>query len=158
MRTIIRSTLALTAAAALCLPIAAAHAAQPSSTPFDYSDTFTADPGDLCDFAVDFTFHDVGWETVTGTGTGAVVIDHTTETDRMSAFGRSITGLPYTYTVQGTLDADQHVVGLHVQGVSWSFLLPDGTRVHAAGYTDWLDQVVHGDLVDLAPVCAYLAG
>lgn len=41
----------------------------------------------------------------------------------MSAFGRSITGLPYTYTVQGTLDAHGHLVALHAQGVAWSFVL-----------------------------------
>lgn len=161
MRPIIRTTLALTALTAVAVlgaPTAGAHAGAPTTTTFDYGDSFTTDPGDLCAFAVDFSFHDVGYASVVTTGQGSTETDHVTETDTMSAFGRSVTGLPYTYIVQGRFDADQQLVGLQAQGVTWSFLLPDGTRVHAAGYVDWLNGVVRGDQVDLAPVCAYLGG
>jgi hypothetical protein len=154
MRPIIRTTLALTAAAVLGVPTAAAHADQPTVTTFDYTDGFTAAPGDLCDFAVDFTFHDVGSSSVTSTGQGSIQVDHVTETDTMSANGRSITGEPYSYTVQLRVGDTATV---HTAGVTWSFLLPDGTRVHAAGYSNFTVESARGKQVDLGPVCAYLA-
>jgi hypothetical protein len=157
MRPLIRTTLALTAAAVLGAPTAAAHGAPPQVTTFDDTESFTADPGDLCDFAVDFTFHNVGTASVVKTGTGTRETDHITETDTMAAFGRSITGQPYSYTLDVTFDADGHVTSLHGQGISWSFVLPDGTKVHAAGWTDFQGHV-RGLDVNLAPVCAYLAG
>ena len=71
---------------------------------------------------------------VVATGGGFSETDHITETDTLAAFGRSITGDPYHYTVQRTLDAAGNQLTAHDQGVFWSFVLPDGTRVHAAGW------------------------
>ncbi len=155
MRPIVRTTIALSALAVLGVPTAAAHADQPTVTPFD--DTFSFD-ADFCAFPVIMTVRNVGYASVVATGGGFRETDHVTETDTMAAFGRSITGNPYAYTVTRTLDAAGQQLGAHAQGVSWSFVLPDGTRVHAAGWQDFNTFATHGDPVDLAPVCAYLAG
>jgi hypothetical protein len=157
MRTIARISLAMAAAAALGVPVASAQASAPVVTTFDSTDGFTAGPGDLCAFAVEFTFHNVGTSSEVTTGQGSVSTDHVTETDTMAAFGRSITGQPYRYTITATFDANHQLTDVHAQGILWSFVLPDGTRVRAAGWADFQDHQ-RGLPVDLAPVCAYLAG
>ena len=95
MRPIVRTTIALSALAVLGVPTAAAHADQPTVTPFD--DTFSFD-ADFCAFPVTITVHNVGYASVVATGGGFRETDHITETDTMAAFGRSITGDPYAYT------------------------------------------------------------
>ena len=133
------------------------HAATTHST-----EDFDFDADGLCAFTVHLTVHsevDIATHRQDG---GTVEIDHVTETDTVSANGRTVYGLPYHYSVRYTFDADGKLVDETSSGVIWRFRLPDGGVWSAGGHApDLRNGVFVGSWVlgdDLGPVCDALAG
>ena len=169
-----RTSLRIFAAACLAAtPIAsgalggAAGAAEPATrTPYG---PVTTDPvvlTDLCAFPV----------TVTGTQSGYLVdrpllsggdqlILHGTETDVFGANGHTLTGLPYTSTIQAVTDVDGNFISFTSEGVTEHVPLPQGGEFFAAGRIDWLTHPGaftlinpdHGRLGNVEGLCAALA-
>jgi hypothetical protein len=139
--------------------VAVPGAAQATST--HSTDDFDFDADGLCAFTVHLTVHNETDTTRQATANGSVVIDHTTETDTISANGVTVQGLPYHYTVHRTLDAAGNDLTAIAQGEEWRFRLPDGGVWSAGGRNNFFT----GDLVGswsfedtLGPVCDALAG
>lgn len=141
----------------LLLSAAPAHAASTHSTD-DFA--FDTAPGELCAFSVHVAVHDEFDNTVQATADGSRLIFHTVETDTISANGKTVHGLPYHYTINGTMDADGNLVSAVATGEAWRFQLPDGGIWSAGGRNDFLTGVIRGSWSigeDLGPVCDALA-
>ena len=143
-------------AAALALaPLASAAAAPPVHSVDDFS--FEID--DMCAFPVDIHVHNELSTTVSTTGQGSTTIVHNTETDTLSANGKTVYGLPYHGSIQASFDTDGNLLTLTVQGELWRLKLPDGHIISVGGRENWLtEESVGSEKPDtFAPVCAALA-
>ena len=144
---------------------AAAIAGTVTRTPYGPVTTATV-VTDLCPFAV----------TVTGTQTGYLIdqslrsggeqlIFHGTQTDVFTANGNTLTGLPYTGTIELTTDAQGNPVHFASEGIIEHVPLPQGGEFFAAGRIDWmlhLDAFTlvnpdYGHVDNVGELCAALA-
>jgi hypothetical protein len=169
-----RTSLRIFAAACLAAtPIAsgalgtAAGAAEPTTrTPYG---PVTSDPivvTDLCPFPVTITGTQSGYFITRQLSSGGEqLIYHGTETDVFSANGNTLTGLPYTGTIQLVTDAGGNEVSATSEGVIEHVPLPQGGEFFAAGRIDWmmhpdaftLVNPDYGRLGNVEGLCAALA-
>jgi hypothetical protein len=141
-----------------------AAAVPPTIEPVDF--TVTTVVTDICDFPVEIT------STLTGTqmtftdeaGNVTRILAHITEQDVFTANDKSLTGLPFTFTINFIFE-DGEVTHVFASGVAERIVLPDGTLFLSAGR---LDFVAHpgsdfrivpdvGRSGDVAAFCAALA-
>jgi hypothetical protein len=88
-----------------------------------------------------------------------------TEQDTFTANGNSLTGEPYTGTIQASFDSSGNITQLYVNGVLERVLLPDGSiyqsagrvNVAAQGFPSFTVTPTAGGEVNLAGFCAALS-
>jgi hypothetical protein len=157
----IRLVAAALAAVGLVLPLAAA--AKTVTTHEHDSATFEYDVPDLCPF----TIHVDSLVTFNNTtrivdGVTRQFNAHVVERSTLTANGISIPTEPFSYNFRQTFDATGALVDFWNTGVTFTMLLPDGTRFHTAGRFNWSDHpgasyiVVpdSGRSADVAVLCA----
>jgi hypothetical protein len=159
---ILLSLIALSVTGVLARPAAAT---EPTREPFGpSSDTFVVD--DLCSFPVTVTATSSGTVTSFLDQNGALtrLYFHIVEQDTLTANGKSLTGLPYTFNLE-VLFEDGEVTHIFGTGVGERIPLPDGSLFLLAGR---VDLVAHpgsmfivipdaGRSGDVAALCAALA-
>jgi hypothetical protein len=63
-----------------------------------------------------------------------------TEQDTFSANGKSLTGLPYSYSIQAYFDSSGNITAVYADGVVERVPLPDGTVFQSAGRVNFAAQ------------------
>jgi hypothetical protein len=63
-----------------------------------------------------------------------------TEQDSFSANGKSLTGVPYTYTIHAYFDSSGNISAIYADGVVERVPLPDGSVFQSAGQVNFLAQ------------------
>ena len=133
-----RLAILCSAVAAVGVLASSAFAAPP--TKFSFSVTgIPATLTGVCSFDVAVSSDVSGFEIDYFDGNGALTrfLDHTTEQDTFSANGKSITGEPFTFNVEGLVDATGAITHLYASGVTERLVLPGGTLFLSAGRADF---------------------
>jgi hypothetical protein len=101
-----------------------------------------ADVTDICSFPIHVHAITQGRETIFLDTSGAVVriSVHATEQDVLSANGKSLTNLPYTYHVDFLFDSSGNFTHLYVDGVAMKIRLPNGSLFITAGRSDFMNH------------------
>jgi hypothetical protein len=149
------AALAVTAAAVLA-PASVASASEPTITVNVYDFGFEAD--DLCEFPVQLEVHNVVHATTWLSDGGQVTVATITETDTMTADGKTIVGLPYHWMLRSVFDNNGDPVSIYAQGEAWRFRLPDGSIFAVGDRANFLTEESVGSFDGLGPVCDALAG
>lgn len=136
----------------------AVSAAAPLYEPLDRSDGTTLDAGTFCPFAVDMSWHQVGWTNYYATNNGEPVkkLEHYRETDTLSANGVTLVGIPYEVNLFFAVDSDFNLLRIDASGGLLRVLLPDGHLFVSAGHITFDGQV--GNFGKMDALCAALAG
>jgi hypothetical protein len=161
------------AAAILCSAFAVAGVLASSAfgaAPTKFSFSATGIPATLtgvCSFDVAVSSDISGFEIDYFDQSGAVTrfLDHTTEQDTFSANGKSITGEPFTFNLEGLLDSTGAITHLYSSGVVERLMLPSGTLFLSAGRLDFAQHPGStfllspdvGNPGDVAAFCAALS-
>jgi hypothetical protein len=97
-------------------------------------------------------------------GTLTMANANSTEQDTFSANGKSLTGLPYTYSIHAYFDSSGNITAIYGDGVTERVPLPDGTVFHSAGRVNFSAEgssfsvtPTVGSAVNLDGFCAALA-
>jgi hypothetical protein len=143
-------------------PITSADAASSSNrTSFDNLGVLVVN--DLCAFPVEVTSHAYGDQTIVDTATTTIWRAHVHEVDTFKANGNTVTGGPYTWNLQVTLDADGNPVQASQTGTIVRIGLPNGEYFFVAGRADVLTAAVDyifeptsGVSKNRDALCAYL--
>jgi hypothetical protein len=156
-----RRRLALAGALVMGLALAfapAVSAAAPWYEPMDRTDGTTLDAGALCPFAVDMSWHQVGWTNYYSSNGGTPVkkIEHYWEADTLSANGVTLVGIPFEVNLYFAVDSDFNLTRIDASGGLLRIPLPDGHLVVSAGHITFDGQV--GNLGNMDALCAALAG
>jgi hypothetical protein len=87
-----------------------------------------------------------------------------TEQDTFTANGKSLTGVPYTYSIEAYFDSSGNVTAVYADGVIERVPLPDGSVFRSAGRVDFIAQGSNfsvtpsfGGSTNLAGFCAALS-
>jgi hypothetical protein len=153
----------LTAAVALLAPFAAANPPEKISGTVDVQPTLS----DYCSFdiAIDAHVDFVTKNFSDSSGTPVRTQIHIHEQDVFSANGISLTGLPFSFTLDFYFASDGTQTKAKSVGVAEKIPLPDGTLFIVAGYldlftqppgTDFFISITHGNPGDSAALCAAL--
>jgi hypothetical protein len=156
------SVLALSAMGVLAV---SATATEPTRVAIDQTPVVTV-ANDVCAFPVTITSSQVGVETTFSDRNNPVarIEAHAVEQDVFTANGTSLTGLPYTFSVQ-VLFADGQLTHLYASGLMSKVPLPNGTVFLSAGRVDFTAHPGAEFLIvpdvgrsgDVAALCAALA-
>jgi hypothetical protein len=65
---------------------------------------------------------------------------HQVEQDTFTANGKTLTGIPFTFNLDFSLDANGDVGSAVATGVAEKILLPDGSLFVSAGWVDFVDH------------------
>jgi hypothetical protein len=130
------SLLSLVALSAMGVYANSAAATAPTRVAID--ETVVTVVNDLCGFPVTVTSTQVGVETTFYDQNGTItrIQAHAVEQDVFTANGKSLTGLPYAFSVQVLFD-DGVFTHLYASGVMSRVPLPDGTVFLSAGRVDF---------------------
>jgi len=136
MRRIVFVFLLSLAAAGIFANSAAAR--KPVITPFSLTG-IPATLSGVCSFDVSVSSDLTGTEIDYFDQSGALtrVYVHQVEQDTFSANGKSITGLPFTFTLEVLFDSSGNVTHIYASGLVETILLPDGTFFVSAGRVDF---------------------
>lgn len=113
--------------------------------PIIYEVTLTTDPAiidDVCDFDITITglLHERRAIYFDQEGSLEQIIVHTVETDTLTANGKTLHSLPYTYTVHFVINDFGELEHLYVTGIISRVPLPDGSVFLNAGRVDFMDH------------------
>jgi hypothetical protein len=102
--------------------------------------TSSADVTDVCPFPIHIEASSQGPETIFFDKSGALVKISVlaTEEDVISANGKTLTTLPYSYHVEFLYDSSGNFTHIYVDGVAMKIRLPDGTLFITAGRSDFM--------------------
>ena len=119
----------------------------------------------VCSFPLSLTIHETGTRIRFFDESGALVkaLFRITEQDTISANGKTLTGDPYSFSLQ-ILYENGEITGFVTRGVQEKLLLPDGTLFLSAGVIDFIAQGVdlsfiadEGVTGDIDALCAALS-
>jgi hypothetical protein len=130
IKTCFVAVLSLFAAATV---VSAASADQPAVFPYDATQTAVFNAGDLCAFTVTVAGHTVGTATVFTDANGSRVSVRGTDTDVLSANGKSLTSVPYHTNFTADLESDGSLGPVTITGITEKVRLPDGSLFMTAG-------------------------
>jgi hypothetical protein len=90
---------------------------------------------------------------------------HAVEQDTFSANGKTIVGEPYTFNIEGILDAEGNFIHIYASGIVSRLVLPNGTFFLSAGRGDFLNHPEQAFLItpdvgrsgNIAAFCAALS-
>jgi hypothetical protein len=117
--------------------VAAIFASAASATPpamFSFGpDTFTSTLSGVCPFDLTITAISSGTGEDFFDQSGNLIREHDNinEQDTISANGKSLTGLPYTFNLEFLVDSSGNITGLTATGVAEKVPLPDGASSSA---------------------------
>ena len=143
-----------------------AFAAEPTKTSFSVTDVSGTLTG-VCSFDVavssDISGFEIDYTDQSGVLTRAYI--HNVEQDTFSANGKSITGEPYTFTLEVLFDSTGSVTHVYASGLTERLVLPSGTLFLSAGRVDFVQHPGVGFLLspdvgnpgDVAAFCAALS-
>jgi hypothetical protein len=162
----VRTTLVLLSLVVVGICATPATAAAPTKFPFSFSATPIAVSG-ICSFDVTVASQLSGFELDYFDNSGAItrVYDHATEQDVFSHDGNTLTGLPYTFSVDVLFDSSGNITHIYASGETSRVPLPDGSVFFSAGRADFtqhpgqtfLISPDEGNPGDIAAFCAALA-
>ena len=121
---------------------------------------------DVCSFPVTLssTFSIAGIDFVHMNGVVTKSHWHFTSQDTLTANGKTLVGIPYTYNADVYWDSAGNATGMYVNGVFENIPLPDKGHFKPAGRVDLTDNPLgftltpdHGNPGDIAGLCAALA-
>jgi hypothetical protein len=98
---------------------------------------------DLCDFPITVSSEQTGFQITAADGTSAML--HITEQDTFSADGNTLTGLPYTFNIHVTFDAEGNLQHAYSTGQIVVVPIERGVTFRAAGRFDF--ATASGDFV-----------
>jgi hypothetical protein len=129
----------LAAVTAAIFPVTAA-AEKPIAFPFEFQNSFTLT--DACSFPVTIHSHSVGIARIFLDENGVARVNvHIVEQDTLSANGKSLIGVPYTFNILESFDSEGNLTDRTWVGTSEKVPLPDGGLFIAAGL---FDAAAHG--------------
>lgn len=127
----------------------------------------TLEAGNPCEFAVqaDGTMHVSVTDFYDQSGSLTRENIHAVQQDTYTAYGKSLTGVPFQYNIKLLFDSDGNPTHFYQIGVSEKIWLPDGSLFIAAGRFDyiahdpvptWVLSPDNGNPGNLAGFCAAL--
>jgi hypothetical protein len=125
---------------AVSVAIFASPAAATPPVKYPYISTSSGELNDVCPFTINLT------TTINGFGinyydkNGMLIrsLNHNTEQDMFTANGKTLTGIPFTFSIEIFYDASGQMTHAYASGVTEKIPLPDGSLFIAAGRLDFL--------------------
>jgi hypothetical protein len=143
-----------------------AGAAEPQKTTFPLENQISVLTG-VCSFNVTVSSDLLVTQTLHFDASGNLVRIHwhAVEQDTFSANGKTIVGEPYTFNINGLLDAEGNFTHIYASGIVSRAILPNGTLFLSAGRADFLNRPDQPFLItpdvgrsgDIAAFCAALS-
>lgn len=137
MKRLTALSVVLAAAAVAAVFASAAAAAKPEKS--QYTTTLTAILTDACSFdvTVDSSASITEIDFFDESGALTRVSLHVVEQDTFSANGKSLTGVPFTFSIEVLFDSSGELTHVFASGVAEKVPLPDGSLFITAGRVDF---------------------